>query len=276
MYPRGRASGRTTTIGRGRGYQNNSNRYIAPQQNTQQINEQRLSRREYIENQNGQRNQNSNKLYYRNSSSNRNNENQQPQQRNRSFQRPAQQRSRSASNINRQNSTFQITEKAPTKKIVIPKFDKNQKMVHTCSTIGFEMDLFVSNPVNVRSNYTMLAYVTMAFFFGNYGPIDGKTLVPAKRKNIQKRNMHDIVDHTMQQIVEQFQTLPRMSTEEENFSERMCTLFDSYSDWCNHHLRNGNGFNKIHDVTKSKSWNEKNKQVRTEPSSSTEQFSTNI
>lgn len=117
----------------------------------------------------------------------------------------------------------------------------------------------------------MLAFTTMAFFFGNYAPIDGKTLVPAKRKNIPKRNMHEIIDHTMQQIVEQFQTLPRMSTEEENFSERMCMLFEGYSDWCNHHLRTGDNFNKIHDVVKNSKWHEKYKRVGTEISATTEQ-----
>lgn len=271
MYSRGRASGRPISYrGRGRGQQNNTNRYIAPQENIQNINNQRQSRKEFIENQNQQRNQNNNRNY-RNSSYQRQNENQPPQQRSRSYQRPAQQRSRSASNFDRRSSTFQITERSPTKKIVIPRFDKNQKMVHTCSTVGFEMDLFVSNPSNIKSNYTMLAFTTMAFFFGNYAPIDGKTLVPAKRKNIQKRNIHEVIDHTMQQIVEQFQTLPRMSTEEENFSERMCSLFEGYSDWCNHHLRHNNGYHKIHDVTRNKAWCEKNTSPKSETSTTTEQ-----
>lgn len=257
MYPRGRANGRPiSNRGRGRGQQNNTARYIAPQENKQNFENQRQSRREFIEQQNQQRNINYNR-YYRNASSQRQNDTNNFQQRRNYSQGPPVQRSRSASNFNRKVSTFQITERTASKKIVIPKFDKNQKMVHTCSTIGFEMDLFISNPASDRSNYTMLSFTTMAFFFGNYAPIDGKTLVPAKRKNIPKRNMHEIVDHTMQQIVEQFQTLPRLSTEEENFSERMCTLFEVYSDWCNHHLCNGDNFHKIHDVTKNSKWHEK-------------------
>lgn len=257
MYSRGRASGRpTSTRGRGRGQQNNNTRYIAPQEDKQILENQRQSRREFVDYNNQQRNFNGNR-FYRNSSTQRQNENQFVQQRRGRSQGPPKQRSRSASNFSRREATFHITERTPARKIIIPKFDKNQKMVHTCSTVSFEMDLFITNAANNKSNYTMLAFTTMAFFFGTYAPIDGKTLVPAKRKNIPKKNMHEVIDHTMQQIVEQFQTLPRLSTEEENFSERMCSLFQGYSDWCNHHLRHGDGYHRIQDVTRNKAWKEK-------------------
>lgn len=116
MYSRGRASGRpTSTRGRGRGQQSNNNRYIAPQESKQVLENQRQSRREFIEYNNQQRNFNTNR-YYRNSSNQRQNEYQfPPQQRNRS-QGPQKQRSRSSSNFDRKSSTFQITERSPKKK----------------------------------------------------------------------------------------------------------------------------------------------------------------
>lgn len=261
MYPRGRAGRVSTYRGRGRGQQNNSNRYVAPEAD-QIINNQRLARRDFVDNKNQSYRHQNTQRGFRNSSQQRQNAANQSQQRNRGYQKP--QRSRSASSFNTA-STFQITERFPARKIVVPRFDKNQKMVHTCSTISFEMDLFVSNPTNIQNNnYTMLSFITMAFFFGNYGPVDGKPLVPSKRKNTQKRNMVETVDHTMQQIVEHFQTLPRMSTEEENFSERMCSLFDTYSEWCNNHLRRGDGYHKLHDITKNRNWNKKNEPTNTE------------
>lgn len=243
MYNRGRAGRQSTSFrGRGRGQQT---RYIAPQSNTQQVQQQRQSRRQFIDQQGFQTNQNDRKIY-RNSS----------QDRNQDMQRGLPRRSRSTSNFNRQN-TFQITEKFPSRKIFVPKYEKNQRMVHTCSTVNFEMDLFVVENNN-RNNYTMLSYITMAFFFGNFGPVDGKTLVPSKKKNTQKRSLHEVVDFTMEQIIEKLQTLPRMSTEDENFSERICMLFDNYSDWCHHHLKHDGGFKKIHDITRKNNWRKNN------------------
>lgn len=251
MYSRGRATGRNNSYrGRGRGQQ--SNRYIAPK-NEQQSIEQRQSRREYLNVQNPlpQRTniRNRSNQRYEQSQNAQHQENVNPRIRQNN------QRSRSVSNFNKRASTFQITERTPNKKIIVPKFDKNQKFVHTCSTTGFEMDLFVSDYSNSKtSDYTVLAYTFMAFFYGNWGPVDGKTLVPAKRKNVQKRDLYETIEFTMGQIVEKFQTMPKMATEEENFSERICTLFDGYSHWCNSHLKHETGYRKVHDVIRNKDW----------------------
>lgn len=173
MYSRGRATGRNNSYrGRGRGQQ--SNRYIAPE-TFNQTDIQRQSRREYINNQNPL----PQRTNIRNRSTQRNEQNQNEQSRGNGNQRYMRnnQRSRSVSNFNRRASTFQITERTPSKKIFVPKFDRNQRLVHTCSTTSFEMDLFVCDYSGPKTfDYTILAYTFMAFFYGNYGPVDGKTL----------------------------------------------------------------------------------------------------
>ncbi|URA30380.1 ORF3 [Nidovirales sp.] len=157
-------------------------------------------------------------------------------------------RQRSVSN-NRSRS-FEFVEKIPQRLIRVPKYQNNQKNVHSASVVDFNAEFYSQDK---NSTYTAQNLAFLCFFFSSYARVDGKAM--AGKKPVTKSDLHTEVNRNMHAIVENFQKMPKISSTDNDFTSRCTELFETYLQWCHAHFKNSDGTHKnVFDVKGNQEW----------------------